>query len=160
MINAALGFDSYLVMRHGPPRRANEGSQTRLGCYYCNDIVAPADVSKTFSSSTRLLSYGQSLRDRTLDQMCTVTRPGLAPIASASAVELMVSLIQHPEGLVSDLSMIAPIPHFSSASMRQRQCRNLLNWPKQDKWMPDRVPASLAWFHTNCVASLHSSGIC
>jgi len=81
VINAALGFDSYLVMRHGPRARAGEEGQTRLGCYYCNDIVAPAD----------------SLRDRTLDQMCTVTRPGLAPIASASAVELLVSLIQHPE---------------------------------------------------------------
>jgi ubiquitin-like modifier-activating enzyme ATG7 len=38
VINAALGFDSYLVMRHGP-------LGGKLGCYYCNDIVAPADVS-------------------------------------------------------------------------------------------------------------------
>jgi len=30
--------------------------------------------------------------------MCTVTRPGLAPIAAATAVELLSSLIQHPEG--------------------------------------------------------------
>ncbi|KAJ9104634.1 hypothetical protein QFC21_002132 [Naganishia friedmannii] len=91
VINAALGFDSWLVMRHGAASAGvngdadgtGEGQKKRLGCYFCNDIVAPTD----------------SLTDRTLDQMCTVTRPGIAPIAAASAVELMVSLIQHPEGI-------------------------------------------------------------
>ena len=50
MMNAALGFDSFLVMRHGA--RPKEGSVSdsgslgkHLGCYYCNDVVAPADVS-------------------------------------------------------------------------------------------------------------------
>ena len=54
VINAALGFDTYLVMRHGA-RKAKEDinakvgstegiAKGRLGCYYCNDIVAPADV--------------------------------------------------------------------------------------------------------------------
>jgi len=80
-MNAALGFDTFLVMRHGA--RAATSSGNRLGCYYCNDIVAPAD----------------SLTDRTLDQMCTVTRPGLASIASSTAVELLVSLLQHPDGV-------------------------------------------------------------
>jgi ubiquitin-like modifier-activating enzyme ATG7 len=37
VINSALGFDTYLVMRHG-------SRQSDLGCYYCNDIVAPTDV--------------------------------------------------------------------------------------------------------------------
>ncbi|KAI0315822.1 hypothetical protein OF83DRAFT_319626 [Amylostereum chailletii] len=81
VMNAALGFDTFLVMRHGARTPSADGS--RLGCYYCNDIVAPAD----------------SLTDRTLDQMCTVTRPGLASIAASTAVELLVSMIQHPEGL-------------------------------------------------------------
>ena len=71
VMNAALGFDSYLVMRHGD-------SVNGLGCYFCNDIVAPAD----------------SLKDRTLDQMCTVTRPGCALMAASLAVEIMVSFLQ------------------------------------------------------------------
>lgn len=68
-ITAALGFDSYLVMRHGAgPLVAMPNSSTkvedmstvvaqvnssltidgdkgqRLGCYFCNDVVAPIDV--------------------------------------------------------------------------------------------------------------------
>jgi len=90
VMNAALGFDTYLVMRHGPRAGsappadvAEQPTHGRLGCYYCNDIVAPSD----------------SLTDRTLDQMCTVTRPGLAPIAASTAVELLVSMLQHPLGI-------------------------------------------------------------
>lgn len=38
------------------------------------------------------------MRDRSLDQQCTVTRPGLAPIASAISVELLMSVLHHPLG--------------------------------------------------------------
>ena len=46
-MNAALGFDSYVVMRHGarPVGENKEKGGAKLGCYYCNDVVAPADVS-------------------------------------------------------------------------------------------------------------------
>ncbi|KAI0760931.1 E1-like protein-activating [Trametes elegans] len=95
VLNAALGFDTYLVMRHGARTPDSRGG--RLGCYYCNDIVAPTDRV-------------QSLTDRTLDQMCTVTRPGLASIAASTAVELLVSLLQHPEGVHAP----APPPQTTS----------------------------------------------
>lgn len=100
VINAALGFDSYVVMRHGiipsssPLEKEEEGEKgnseisPHLGCYFCNDVVAPLD----------------SLSNRTLDQMCTVTRPGVAMLASANAVEMLVSVLQHP------LKGLAPPP--------------------------------------------------
>ncbi|KAL8762504.1 MAG: hypothetical protein Q9184_001504 [Pyrenodesmia sp. 2 TL-2023] len=78
VMNAALGFDSFVVMRHGTEDQ--EQAQPGLGCYFCSDVVAPAD----------------SVADRTLDQQCTVTRPGAAPIASALLVEIFISILQHP----------------------------------------------------------------
>lgn len=65
-ITAALGFDSFLVMRHGAGpfvsshdfnveaanalsaveniAQADKDERQRLGCYFCNDVVAPIDV--------------------------------------------------------------------------------------------------------------------
>ncbi|CAI6335424.1 unnamed protein product [Periconia digitata] len=79
VLNAALGFDTYVVMRHGLKVNSETGEE-ELGCYFCNDVVAPAD----------------SLSNATLDQQCTVTRPGVAPLASSLLVELLVSILQHP----------------------------------------------------------------
>ncbi|CAF1015529.1 unnamed protein product [Adineta ricciae] len=85
----AVGFDSYVIIRHGVPTTESNASSTRyknilsgdkLGCYFCNDVVAPGDSSV----------------DRTLDQQCTVTRPGISMMASALSVELLVSILQHP----------------------------------------------------------------
>eukprot|EP01138_Halocafeteria_seosinensis_P004120 gb/GECG01004213.1/.p1 GENE.gb/GECG01004213.1/~~gb/GECG01004213.1/.p1 ORF type:complete len:687 (+),score=64.75 gb/GECG01004213.1/:1-2061(+) len=80
LLNVALGFDTFLVMRHGV--RSPEETNSHLGCYFCSDVVAPVN----------------SVRDQTLDQQCTVTRPGLAPIAASMAVELLVNCLHHPDG--------------------------------------------------------------
>ncbi|KAL7211643.1 hypothetical protein ACSBR2_014489 [Camellia fascicularis] len=93
-VTAALGFDSSLVMCHGAgPLRSTydfkadvkllRDTENRLGRYFCNDVVAPID----------------STANRSLDQQCTVTWPGFAPIASALAVELLVGILHHPHGL-------------------------------------------------------------
>ena len=44
VMNAALGFDTYVVMRHGAKLEGSEKPGDTLGCYFCNDVVAPADV--------------------------------------------------------------------------------------------------------------------
>ncbi len=50
----ALGFETFLVMRHGASvlHHDNVLHGERLGCYFCNDVVAPRN----------------SIADRTLDQ--------------------------------------------------------------------------------------------
>lgn len=70
VITAAIGFDSYLVMRHG-------NNENKLGCYFCTDITTPGDTSG----------------NRTLDQQCTISRPGVSMICSGLATELAMSVV-------------------------------------------------------------------
>jgi len=93
VINVALGFDTFLVIR----------SDKKLGCYFCNDVIAPRN----------------STEKRTLDQQCTVTRPAVGNIASSLAVELLVAILQMNKKYVSfdsfnctnNLSELGLIPH-------------------------------------------------
>ncbi len=75
VITAAIGFDSFLVMRHG---LNNCDLSANLGCYFCNDIVSPVDTSS----------------NRTLDQQCTISRPGISSICSGFATEIAISILQ------------------------------------------------------------------
>ena len=52
-LTIALGFETFLAMRHGLPATIHDSTVNgeRLGCYFCNDIVAPRN----------------SIADRTLD---------------------------------------------------------------------------------------------
>lgn len=126
IINAAIGFDTFLLQRYGirnystrreekepqastssnldssPDSKAcasssDSGFKTsshhqleseKLGCYFCNDIVAPGD----------------STLDRTLDQQCTVSRPGVSMMVSAMAVELLASVVS------SNMGAFTPAP--------------------------------------------------
>ncbi|CAI4224541.1 unnamed protein product [Auanema sp. JU1783] len=116
--SVALGFDNYVVIRHGlsgdeacwdneEKPQLTPGSlvpYSELACYFCSDVTAP----------------GNSMGDRTLDQQCTVSRPGLSPVAAGIAVELMASVLQHrdPRGASANIgepddssSLLGATPH-------------------------------------------------
>ena len=77
LVNVALGLDTFVVQRHG---HGGNG----LGCYFCGDVAAPTN----------------STRDRTLDQQCTVSRPGLAPAAGVWSLAARAVLL----GLLATLA--------------------------------------------------------
>jgi ubiquitin-like modifier-activating enzyme ATG7 len=81
-ITSAIGFDSFVVIRHGT-------NEQNLACYFCSDIVSPVDTST----------------NRTLDQQCTISRPGISGICSGICSEISISLLQ------GDNSLGQNIPH-------------------------------------------------
>lgn len=66
VMNAALGFDSFVVMRHGV--RNQDHPEQELGCYFCNDVVAPADVGVL----VRCIFYGVALTKPNFSLLQTV----------------------------------------------------------------------------------------
>lgn len=135
VVNAALGFDSYLVMRHGSGPSSNraadgggggsndaaqQGSAAagdapappRLGCYFCQDVVAAGD----------------SRGHRPLDEACTVTRPGCAPIAAALAVELAVAVMHHADGVAAAAGASAPPSPLGASPVPHMLRGRLADW--------------------------------
>ncbi|CAB3406832.1 unnamed protein product [Caenorhabditis bovis] len=112
-ISVALGFDTYVIIRHGIGFSANSVASIslnekvpydQLSCYFCSDVTAP----------------GNSTSDRTLDQQCTVSRPGLSMVASGVAVELLSSILQFANPLEApanlgeaddSTSLLGAVPH-------------------------------------------------
>ena len=115
-VTAAIGFDTFVVMRHGQLQgnsKDNHGFQysinsnnsensifeyeknnnllitdkEKIGCYFCNDIVSPVDT--TFN--------------RTLDQQCTISRPGVSAICSGYASEIGISMLQKNNSIGNDV---------------------------------------------------------
>ena len=77
-------------------------------CYFCSDVVNPSDSTK----------------DRTLDQQCTVTRPGLASICAAQGVELMVSCIDDNEAKKNGQPRSALLPNVDNTNVDNTNINN------------------------------------
>jgi ubiquitin-like modifier-activating enzyme ATG7 len=98
-ITAALGFDSFMVMRSSCP--ADDEQEPGLACYFCNDVAG----------------VGNSTKDRTVDQQCTVSRPGNSFVCAGFAVELLVSCLNHkPSANGRPAASTAP-PHIIRGSL-------------------------------------------
>ncbi|KAL0110477.1 hypothetical protein PUN28_013829 [Cardiocondyla obscurior] len=141
-INAALGFDSYTVQRHGtrilsdsdsPKITVQNPAGQDLGCYFCNDVTQP----------------GNSQIDRTLDLQCTVSRPGLSQIAAGLAVELLIAITQHPQGILA------------KALMNTDDCQENTNNPLIGLLggVPHTIRGSL-WGHEMKLTVTHRSPFC
>jgi ubiquitin-like modifier-activating enzyme ATG7 len=68
IINIALNYESLLI----------QYIKEDNGCYFCTDPVGPVD----------------SMTYRTIDEKCTITRPGISFVASSLAVEFFVDIIR------------------------------------------------------------------
>ncbi|XP_039287408.1 ubiquitin-like modifier-activating enzyme ATG7 [Nilaparvata lugens] len=93
---------------HKMKSQANEGAMESFYFERSNDS------KKRYQNVIRIDSDCLSTADRTLDQQCTVTRPGVASLAAALAVELTVSILQHPKRDAcdsADETVLGAIPH-------------------------------------------------
>jgi ubiquitin-like modifier-activating enzyme ATG7 len=74
VMTMALGFGESLIKIHQPGKT----------CYFCNDLDMPSNTDE----------------GKTLDQMCTVTRPGLAYQVTSMGIEMMVKEYATPSNIL------------------------------------------------------------
>jgi ubiquitin-like modifier-activating enzyme ATG7 len=141
LINLAVGFDSWVVMRHplksthSPFKSLCQSLESKggglsqlvkqaerfvsqdkidsragvdrlrvdqLGCYFCTSVEGIVNT----------------IKDRQIDERCTVTRGGTASISSAYAVELAISLLTHPSGFNASAEMNYEVYSSSPLSVK------------------------------------------
>lgn len=125
-MNAALGFDTFVVMRHGLKKSpvsqtvpagadsspscssASSSSSTpagsarsalgsslfsnipghKLGCYFCNDVVAPGDVRKMHREHTYRYNQNECTGTTKQDSLNTALMNSEVPIRSPDLMNL------------------------------------------------------------------------
>ncbi|XP_063933761.1 uncharacterized protein LOC135145573 isoform X3 [Zophobas morio] len=72
-VNTALGFDSFVVMRHG---NYDTPIKKRLSCYFCSDVVAPVNNigQAMHSDEARSFLYSKCFNGRIVCFFYTVSR--------------------------------------------------------------------------------------
>jgi len=138
LINLAVGFDSWVVMRHpltDPDTKYwsdnnwSRVSVENMGCYFCTSVEGVSNTT----------------RDRQIDERCTVTRGGTASVAGAYAVELAVTLLTHPQGF-----------HASGEI-----CNNVASsCPLSTVCPPQQIRGSIRLFNTNQCISRRNPQCC
>lgn len=97
VISGGVAFDGWMVIRHGYGTFYG-------GCYFCGDVQSPSD----------------SISGRPMDETCTIVKPGSISTCAAAAVELLISLTQHPDGpqaKYGSCSCLGEVPHAVRMSL-------------------------------------------
>lgn len=144
-LTVALGFDTFVVIRHGTYSDGimdkDRGLERRVRA--CQPPLRDGTAfSRVFRQvdhfGSRMSCYfcndltapsGVESSNRTLDQQCTVTRAGVSNFASAVAIETLVALTQAPYGFGAMPSercaeiqkILHPSPHTPSHTPSQAQ---------------------------------------
>ena len=98
-LSIGIGYDSFVIVRHGKygpnfyknikeGKITDEKEKENIGCFFCSDYLPPSD----------------SMSNRTLDQQCTVSRPGISMISCGVGIEMLINALHD--------NKIGKSPHF------------------------------------------------